>query len=53
MRCGLSLMSDDYDWAEDAIGSYALAIETLRESYLANRLPGESAKEYLERTSES
>lgn len=42
---------DYYDWAEDAIGSYALAIKMLRESYLANRLPGESAKEYLERTS--
>jgi len=42
---------DEYDWAQDAIGSYALAIQTLRESYLANRLPGESAKEYLERTS--
>ena len=53
MRCGLNRMSDDYDWAEDAIGSYALAIETLRESYLANRLPGESAKAWLERTSES
>ena len=42
---------DDYDWAQDAIGSYALAIKVLRESYLANRLPGESAKEWLERTS--
>ena len=52
MRCGLSRMNDEYDWAEDAIASYALAIQTLRESYLANRLPGESAKEYLERTSQ-
>jgi hypothetical protein len=44
-------MNDDYDWAEDAIASYALAIKTLRERYLENRLPGESAKEWLERTS--
>ena len=43
--------TDDYDWAEDAIASYALAIKTLRERYLENRLPGESAKEWLERTS--
>ena len=44
--------TDDYDWAEDAIAFYALVIKALRESYLANRLPGESAKEYLERTSQ-
>ena len=44
-------MSDDYDWAEDAIASYNLAIQTLRERYLENRFPGESAKEWLERTS--
>ena len=43
--------TDDYDWAEDAIASYALAIKTLRERYLENRLPGENAKEWLERTS--
>ena len=42
--------TDDYDWAEDAIASYALAIKTLRERYLEERLPGESAKEWLERT---
>ena len=42
--------TDDYDWAEDAIASYVLAIKTLRELYLENRLPGESAKEWLERT---
>ena len=41
---------DDYDWAADAIASYNLAIETLRERYLEDRLPGESAKEWLERT---
>ena len=40
---------DDYDWAADAIASYNLAIETLRERYLEDRLPGESAKEWLER----
>ena len=43
--------TDDYDWAEDAIASYNLAIQTLRERYLMNRLPGESAKKWLERTS--
>ena len=43
-------MNDDYDWAEDAIASYALAIKTLRERYLENRLPGASAKKWLERT---
>ena len=43
-------MNDDYDWAEDAIASYALAIKTLRERYLENRLPGESAKVWLEET---
>ena len=43
--------TDNYDWAEDAIASYNLAIETLRERYLEDRLPGESAKEWMERTS--
>ena len=51
MRCGRSRMNDDYDWAEDAIAFYNLAIQTLRERYLEDRLPGESAKEWLERTS--
>ena len=46
-------MNDDYDWAEDATASYAVAIQTLRERYLENRFPGESAKEWLERTSKS
>ena len=41
--------TEDYDWAEDVIASYALAIQTLRERYLEDRLPGESAKEWLER----
>jgi len=44
-------MSDDYDWATNAILSYSLAIKTLRKRYLEDRLPGESAKEWLERTS--
>ena len=41
---------DDYDWAEDAIASYAVVIKALRERYLEERLPSESAKEWLERT---
>ena len=45
--------TDNYDWAEDAIASYAVAIETLRKRYLEQRLPGESVKEYLERTSKA
>ena len=44
-------MNDDYDWAEDAIASYAFAIQTLRERYLENRVPGENVKEWLERMS--
>jgi hypothetical protein len=44
------MIEDDYDWAEDAIASYEFAVKSLRESYLANRLPGESAREYLYRT---
>ena len=42
--------TDEYNWVEDAIASYAVAIETLRERYLNERQPGESAKEWLERT---
>ena len=45
--------TDEYDWAEDAVASYALAIQTLRERYLADRLPGESAKDCLLYTSPS
>ena len=44
-------MNDDYDWAEDAIASYAAAIDSLRERYLEDRLQGESAKEWLDRFS--
>ena len=42
--------TDDYDWAEDAVASYALAIQALRKRYLEEQLPGESAKEWLART---
>ncbi len=38
-----------YDWVEDAVASYAVAIETLRERYFEKRQPGESAKEWLVR----
>ncbi len=41
---------DDYDCVEDDIASWTLAIKMLRERYLETRLPGESAKEWLERT---
>jgi len=41
---------EGYNWAEDAIASYALAIKTLRERYHETRLKDESAKEWLERT---
>ena len=50
-KYGRSRMNDDYDWAEDAIASYTVAIDSLRERYLEERLPGESAREWLERTS--
>ena len=39
--------TDEYDWAEDAIASYALATQTLRERYLRDCLSGESANECL------
>ena len=37
-------ISDAYDWAEDAARCYDLAVEMLREQYLAERLPGETAE---------
>ena len=43
--------TDKHDWAKDAIASYNLAIQTLRERYLEDRLPGESSKEWLNRVS--
>lgn len=33
----------------DGIRSYSLAIEAARADYLANRLPGETAAQYVER----
>lgn len=39
-----------YDWAQDAINRYTVAIEALRGSYLKERLEDESAKEWLART---
>ncbi len=43
------MSDDDYDCVEDAIASWTLAIKMLRERYLEDRLPGENAKEWLER----
>ena len=37
-------MSDAYDWADDASHCYDLAIKTLRDRYLKERLPGETAQ---------
>ena len=36
-------MSDAYDWADDASRCYDLAIKTLRDRYLKERLEGETA----------
>ena len=41
--------TDDYDWADDASRCYDLAIKTLREQYLAERFPGETATQWLAR----
>ena len=49
-RYGAGRLSNDYDWEKDAVDSYYLAITTLRERYLESRLPGENAREWLERT---
>ena len=46
-----SRLSNNYAWAKDTIASYALAIKTLRKQYFEDRLPGESAKVWLDRTS--
>jgi len=46
MRYGAGRLS--YDWEKDAVDSYYLAINTLREKYLEQRLVGESAREWLE-----
>ena len=42
-------MIDAYDWADNASRCYDLAVETLREQYLAERLPGETAEQWIER----
>ena len=42
-------MSDAYDWADDAARCYDLAVETLRDQYLAERLPGETAEQWRDR----
>ena len=39
-----------YDWQLDAIRSYAEAIKVMREAYERERLPGETAKEWMKRT---
>ena len=42
-------MSDAYDWADDAARCYDLAVETLRDQYLAERLPGETVEQWRDR----
>ena len=42
-------MSDAYDWADDAARCYDLAVETLRDQYLAERLPGETVGQWRDR----
>ena len=41
---------NDYDWELDALRSYAEAIKVMREAYERERLPGETAKEWMRRT---
>ena len=43
------MATDRYDWADNASRCYDLAVETLREQYLAERLPGETAEQWIER----
>ena len=43
IRAGKKMMSDAYDWADDASRCYDLAIKTLRDRYLKERLEGETA----------
>ena len=38
-----------YNAAQNSKDSFNLAINTLRQMYLAERLPGETAKQWLER----
>ena len=42
-------MSDAYDWADDASRCYDLAIKTLRDRYLKERLEGETAAQWVAR----
>ncbi len=42
-------MSDAYDWADDAARCYDLAVETLRDQYLAERFPGETVEQWRDR----
>lgn len=44
---------DDYHWAADLSASWYFALATLRERYIENRLPGESANDWLQRTTNS
>lgn len=39
-----------YDWEQDAIRSYAEAIKMMRDQFDAERLPGESARDWMLRT---
>ncbi len=43
------MATDRYDWADNASRCYDLAVETLREQYLADRLPGETAEQWIKR----
>lgn len=43
-------MSAAYDPEKDGRESYALAIQIMRRKFLAERLPGESAKDWIKRT---
>ena len=38
------------DWEQDAIRSYVEALEAMREAYERERLPGESARDWMRRT---
>jgi hypothetical protein len=40
-------MSDTYGWADDAARFYDLAIKTLRDRYLKERLEGETAGQWF------
>ncbi len=42
-------MNDVYEWADDASRCYDLAIKTLRDRYLKERLEGETAAHWEER----